>query len=169
MTDVPNCLTNLVMDYHETVISFDARDYSYIRNYSLKLVLSEDATHFSKPFPMKQAECDIMNEQLAAMEATGIIVRASDDCQFVCNAFLVRKNAESKMTLDPSLIKYRIVCNFIPLNKLLLFNTDRYNVFGVNNLLVKVGSLRKGPGAIYSVIDLKSFFHSLPIAPESRR
>jgi hypothetical protein len=57
----------LVMDYHETVISFDKRDYSYIRNYSLKLVLSEDATHYSKPFPMKQAECDIMNEQLAAM------------------------------------------------------------------------------------------------------
>ena len=92
------------------------------------------------------------------------------DCQFVCNAFLVRKECREqndiRSTASLNVGLYVILSH---LNKLLLFNTDRYNVFGVNNLLVKVGSLRKGPGAIYSVIDLKSFFHCLPIAPESRR
>ena len=160
---------SLINDYHEKVISFDKRDFSLIRRYSLKLRLSKEESFYCRPFPLKAHESAILNEKLADLEMAGIICKANTDVQFVCNAFLVKKDAASKMALDPKDVSFRLVVDFRPLNKLIEFTTDRYNIYGCASLVAKIGELRQSDKGLFSVVDVSNFFASLPVEHNSRR
>ena len=175
LTGTPdNCLqlvTDICNEFGPKVLSYGKEDFNYIRKYSLSLKVKDpNATHFSKPYPLGPAQQQFIREKFRDLERLGLIYRARN-CRFISSAFLVKKSAASAMEVVTKQAKpsWRIVVDFIELNRHQIFETDRFNVYSCQELLFRIGSLRgDSKGLIASSLDIKDFYGSLLVHPASR-
>ena len=165
-------VTKIANEFGPTLISYGPDDFRPIKKYSLKLeVKDKDLVYHSKPYPLGPDQMEFMQEQLRNMERLGLISRARDS-KFVSAAFLVKKSAQTAMDVVTKGAKpsYRVVIDFIQLNKNLVYNSDPFNVYSCSDLIYRVGSLKGNSNSmLFSCIDIRNFFGALLVHPDSRK
>jgi hypothetical protein len=163
----------LVKRFADTLLSFNESDFAIIKNWSLDLELVTEEPFQIKPFPQGYEIENEMKRILNTHEMTGLITRASKGT-YLSPCFLVLKNSEQKRLPEGVPKKYRLIIDYRTLNQKLKHKHDKYSIYGTNELIHRVGQIRRQfPGPLSSILfttmDIKNYFYSICVTPESRK
>jgi hypothetical protein len=102
------------------VISANPNDYSIIKTHMVSFDIKDETPFYCRPFPMSKLLIDILKQHLDFLTNKGFLVPDTNNSNgtiFYSNAFLVPRNAETKMAKATGFLAYRVVYNLIRLNE----------------------------------------------------
>ena len=185
LSDVPDEVLEetkqLILDFADSVISFDKADYMPMNKYVLNLKVKDPTPTYLPAYPLTPGCEEVMRDIIDDMLEKGQI-SAIDDCIYTSPCFLVLKNSDEKrsktidegnqshgntkdLETEKKKRSWRLVSDMRHVNKNVMADgVINSSVRGIQESLDRIGN-----NNFMSSFDISSFFWSIIVSKASRR